>query len=163
MCEACNEAITEAVGRKKKRKNTVRDTLNPFSTTLGSDVRVAPQQKDTPQTTSGRIGLNVGRYLGYGQGLGLGVAGGMTAGASVGAGIGGLMGLGAQALGVSSGGLLGANLGAAAGAALGGVKGAAYGARKGMGLGGRAARYVATGTTELPSEGGKRKKKSRFI
>ena len=148
---------------RKKKKNTVRDTLNPFSTTLGSDVRVAPQQKDTPQTTSGRIGLNVGRYLGYGQGLGLGVAGGMTAGAGIGAGVGGLMGLGAQALGVAGGMTAGANLGAAAGAALGGVKGAAYGARKGMGLGGRAARYVATGTTELPSEGGKRKKKSRFI
>jgi len=162
MCEACNEVITEAVGKKKK-KNTVRDTLNPFSTTLGSDVRVAPQQMDTPQTTTGRIGLNVGRYLGYGQGVGLGAGGGMIAGAGIGAGVGGLMGLGAQALGIRDGALLGAQLGAPFGAALGGVKGAVYGARKGIGLGGRAARYVATGTTKLPSEGGKRKKKSRFI
>jgi len=148
---------------RKKKKNTVRDTLNPFSTTLGSDVRVAPQQMDAPETTTGRIGLNVGRYLGYGQGVGLGAAGGLTAGALGGSAIGGLMGLGAQALGVKDGAYLGAMLGGSAGAALGGVKGAVYGARKGIGLGGRAARYVATGTTKLPSEGGKRKKKSRFI
>jgi hypothetical protein len=163
MCGACNQVIAEATKRKKKRKNTVRDTLNPFSTTLGSDVRVAPQQMDTPETTTGRIGLNVGRYLGYGQGVGLGLGAGALGGALGGAGIGGLMGLGAQALGLRGGAPLGVSLGATAGAALGGVKGAVYGGRKGIGLGGRAARYVATGTSELPSEGGKRKKKSRFI
>ena len=165
MCGACNDVIAEARGRKiheskKKKKNTVRDTLNPFSTTLGSDVRVAPTQMDTPKTATGRIGLNVGRYLGYGQGLGIGTAAGITAGGYAGAGIGALIGLGAQALGVRDGAYLGAGIGAGIGGGIGGVKGAVYGTRKGIGLGGRAARYVATGTTDLPSEGDKRKKKS---
>lgn len=151
-------AIQEARGKKKKGS-----TINPFSSRLGSDVMVSPEQMDTPETTAGRIGLNVGRYYGGYQGGALGAFGGATAGALGGAGIGGLMGLGAQALGVPNAAYAGASLGGAAGGAYGLTKGLLYGVRKGAGLGGRAARYVATGTTKLPSEGGKRKKKNRFI
>lgn len=152
-------AIQEARGKKKKKGSTI----NPFSSRLGSDVMVSPEQMDTPETTSGRIGLNVGRYLGGSQGLGLGAYGGMVAGGASGSTLGLLTGLGARALGAPISPLNVASLGGAVGTALGGIKGGLYGARKGAGLGGRAARYVSTGTTKLPSEGGKRKKKNKFI
>ena len=152
-------AIQEARGKKKKKGSTI----NAFSSRLGSDVMVSPQQMDTPETTAGRIGLNVGRYYGGATGGAYGAFGGATAGALGGAGIGGLIGLGAQALGVPGAASTGAMLGGGAGLGYGLVKGLNYGVRKGAGLGGRAARYVATGTTRLPSEGGKRKKKNKFI
>jgi len=153
-------AIQEARGKKKKKGSTI----NPFSTRLGSDVMVSPEQMDTPETTTGRIGLNVGRYYGGATAAPLGAFGGAAAGTLGGAALGSLMGLGAQALTgnpnyVTMGGLAGGT----AGLTYGLIKGTGYGIRKGVGLGGRTARYFATGTTKLPSEGGKRKKKNRFI
>jgi hypothetical protein len=152
--------IQEARGKKRKKGST----LSPFSSRLGSDVMVSPEQMDTPETTTGRIGLNVGRYYGGAAAAPIGAFGGAAAGTLGGAALGSLMGLGAQALTgnpyyVTAGGLAGG----AAGGAYGLTKGLLYGVRKGVGLGGRAARYFATGTTKLPSEGGKRKKKNRFI
>lgn len=128
-------------------------TLNPFSSRLGDDVRVAPQEIDTPKTVAGRIGLNLGRYVGASQLAPIGSLGGAAAGGILGTGAGALAGVGAQALGLSpEAAQTIAGLGALGGTTAGLVKGTVYGARKGAGLGGRTARYVSTGSTKLPSE-----------
>ena len=150
-----DEGIKALSEKKKKRKGS---TLNPFSSRLGSDVMVSPQEMDTPETGLGRLGLTAGRYYGGYQGGALGALGGAAAGGIAGAGAGALAGLGAKALGMSSAGAQNIAMGLTAGGLGAGlIKGATYGARKGAGLGGRAARYISTGSTKLPSERKKKK------
>ena len=129
-------------------------TINPFSSRLFKDQRIRNSEKDAPKTGAGRAGLAAGRYYGATQGGATGMLAGGLAGGAAGTAAGAVPGavLGALVGKPGQGATLGANVGSVAGATWGAIKGTTYGARKGAALGGRAARYIATGTTKRPSE-----------